>query len=61
MWNQLALKLGAVRECRDGATAIEYALIAAGISMAIITTVFLLGGDVLGLYQSVESGFNSSG
>lgn len=59
MWYQLALKLGVVRKCRDGATAIEYALIAAGISVAIAATVFVLGGDVLGLYQSVETGFSS--
>ncbi len=61
MWYQLAVRLGAVRRNRKGATAIEYALIAAGISLAIITTVFLLGTDVLGLYQDVESGFASNG
>lgn len=61
MWYRLAPGLGAVRKCRDGATAIEYALIAAGIAMAVVTTVFLLGGDVLGLYQNVESGLSSNG
>ena len=61
MWYRFARKLGAVGNSRDGATAIEYALIAAGISLAIITTVFLLGTDVLGLYQDVESGFASNG
>lgn len=61
MWYQLAAKLDAARRNRGGATAIEYALIAAGISLAIITTVFLLGTDVLGLYQDVEAGFAAGG
>lgn len=61
MWYRLAVKLGSVRKSRDGATAIEYALIAAGISLALITTVFLLGTDVLGLYQSVQTGFSNNG
>jgi pilus assembly protein Flp/PilA len=43
--------------CRDesGATAIEYALIAAGISLAIITTVQGIGPTLNGKFTSVNS------
>ncbi|MGH1457167.1 MAG: Flp family type IVb pilin [Alphaproteobacteria bacterium] len=37
----------------DAATAIEYALIASGIAVAIAVTVVLLGESVLGLFNSV--------
>jgi len=36
-----------------GATAMEYALIAAFVSVAIVGVVALLGGDVAGLFQSI--------
>jgi pilus assembly protein Flp/PilA len=40
-------KLGrCFRDDQSGATAIEYALIAAGISVAIVTTVFSLGTQI---------------
>ncbi|MEA2793165.1 MAG: pilus assembly protein Flp/PilA [Bradyrhizobium sp.] len=38
-----------------GATAIEYALIAAGISMAIITIVNTLGGTVGGMFTTINT------
>jgi pilus assembly protein Flp/PilA len=38
-----------------GATAIEYALIAAGISMAIITIVNTLGGTVSGMFTTINT------
>jgi pilus assembly protein Flp/PilA len=38
-----------------GATAIEYALIAAGISMAIITIVNTLGGTVAGMFTTINT------
>lgn len=42
----------------DGATAIEYALIAVGIGMAIIASVFALGTDaVLPMFKSLTSMF----
>jgi pilus assembly protein Flp/PilA len=37
-----------------GATAIEYGLIAAGISVAIITVVGTLGGKLVSTFASVE-------
>lgn len=42
------------------ATAIEYALIAAGIALAIVAVVFTLGDSVLGLFQSVETELETS-
>ena len=39
----------------SGATAVEYALIAAGIAVAIATTVMSLGSSVQGLYTSVAT------
>ncbi len=41
-----------------GATAIEYGLIAAGISIAIIATVFALGTELNTTYSSVSSALN---
>ena len=43
---------------QEGATAIEYALIAAGIAGVIITTVTALGGSVTGMFTSVSNLFN---
>ncbi|MGD1934930.1 MAG: Flp family type IVb pilin [Candidatus Phaeomarinobacter sp.] len=42
----------------SGATAIEYALIAGGIAVAIITAVNTLGVDVAGLFGTVTDGFS---
>ena len=39
----------------SGATAIEYAMIASGIAVAIASTVFTLGTSVKGLYSSVAT------
>ena len=39
----------------SGATAIEYALIAAGISVAIILTVQALGGTINGIFTNVNN------
>ena len=39
----------------SGATAIEYALIASGIAVAIATTIVSLGTSVQGLYTSVAT------
>lgn len=40
---------------QSGATAIEYGLIAAGISVAIITVVTTVGGDLVGTFNSVAA------
>jgi pilus assembly protein Flp/PilA len=58
-----ALRSAAVGSCRrfardeQGATAIEYALIAAGITVAIATTVSLVGSKTNALFSSVAALF----
>jgi pilus assembly protein Flp/PilA len=43
-----------------GATAIEYALIAGFIAVVIVAVVTAIGLDVLGLFTSVATGFQSA-
>jgi pilus assembly protein Flp/PilA len=46
-----------LRNSQDGATAIEYALIAAGIAGAIIVAVTALGGKLVVIWTSVANIF----
>jgi len=46
-----------LRDAR-GATAIEYAIIASGISIAIVATIVGLGASVKGLYTTVAATLN---
>jgi pilus assembly protein Flp/PilA len=48
-------KLIAFLRNESGATAIEYGLIAAGVSIAIVAAVQLLGSSVEGTFSSVNS------
>ena len=48
-------KLCCFLQDESGATAIEYALIASGIAVAIATTIVSLGTSVQGLYTSVAT------
>ncbi|ARP99454.1 Flp family type IVb pilin [Pseudorhodoplanes sinuspersici] len=43
----------------DGATAIEYALIAAGIAVAVVSTVISLGDSVKTMYDRVYTAMTS--
>ena len=43
-----------------GATAIEYALIAGGITLAIVAAVYATGEALLPKYQAVEAGFQQN-
>ncbi|MDQ8727015.1 Flp family type IVb pilin [Bradyrhizobium sp. LHD-71] len=43
----------------SGATAIEYGLIAAGISIAIITIVQTLGGTLFGIFTDLNTRLNA--
>jgi pilus assembly protein Flp/PilA len=43
---------------KNGATAIEYSIIAAGIAVAIAATVWSLGPKLNDSYTSVSNGFN---
>ncbi len=54
------VNLARVRD-RSGATAIEYGLLAAGISVAIIATVFLLGGELDTAFQGVLEEISGAG
>lgn len=45
--------LRAARQDQAGATAIEYALLIAGISVAIVGIVFLLGADIAALFEGI--------
>jgi pilus assembly protein Flp/PilA len=44
--------------CESGATAIEYALIAAGIGIAIITAVNALGTAISGKFTAIKTSLN---
>lgn len=48
-------------ENKDGATAIEYGLIAAGISLAIATIVFTFGESLVGLFGEMNTTLTSAG
>ncbi len=54
MLKLLALK-DAYLKNEDGATAIEYGLIAAGISVAIVAIVFTLGGNVQTAFTDINA------
>jgi len=45
----------------EGATALEYGLIAAGISVAIVVVIFLLGGDLNGFFTTISNAISSAG
>jgi pilus assembly protein Flp/PilA len=45
---------------RDGATAIEYGLIAALISVVIITAVTLVGSKLSGVFNSIATALSSA-
>lgn len=45
----------------DGATAIEYGLIAAGISLAIVAAVFAFGEDLNALWEDMSTSLEAAG
>ncbi|MFN3746019.1 MAG: Flp family type IVb pilin [Hyphomicrobiaceae bacterium] len=48
-------------KCESGATAIEYGLIAALISVAIITVVTSVGGSLKSTFEKVDEGLKGAG
>ena len=50
---ELSTYVGAALNCKRGATAIEYGLIAAGISVAILTAVNLLGTNLTATFNTI--------
>jgi len=55
---QLAANLRRFRNAREGTTAIEYAIIAAGIAGVIITAVSALGGSVTAMWTAIAGIFS---
>lgn len=53
--NLIALKTKFVSD-EDGATAIEYGLIAVGIALAILLTVQAVGSELTGAFSDVQEG-----
>jgi pilus assembly protein Flp/PilA len=51
--------LRALRKNKEGVTAIEYGLIAGAIAVAIIATVFALGGNIVNLFASTGNTISS--
>jgi len=60
MLKLLALKNSYVKN-EDGATAIEYGLIAAGISLAIVGAVYVFGGDLNALFEGLSTSLSGGG
>ena len=56
---KLLAMIKAYEKNEDGATAIEYGLIAAGISLAIATAVFLFGDDLEALFDDLTTALGS--
>lgn len=54
----LAMKNAYIRN-EDGATAIEYGLLAAGIALAIIAVVFTMGPTLNGMFEDIQSHLES--
>lgn len=45
--------------CEKGATAVEYGLIAAGLSLAILTAIFASGDSLNNLFEGLSGVFNN--
>lgn len=43
----------------SGATAVEYALMAAGVALVIAALIFVIGADISEPYQTVSDGLNN--
>ena len=55
---EFTAKLRHFRAAREGATAIEYAIIAAGIAAALVTTITALGGSVTTMWGHLTNMFH---
>ncbi len=52
------ISAGRLLKQEDGATAIEYALLAGMIALVIIASVGLIGTNLSGIFTNVSAGFN---
>lgn len=57
---KLIAKVQAFIEAKDGATAIEYGLIAGGISLAIVAAVFTFGDDLASIFGKMETAMENA-
>ncbi|HZQ12932.1 MAG TPA: Flp family type IVb pilin [Pseudolabrys sp.] len=55
---RFATELHRLAAARDGTTAIEYAIIAAGVAGVLIATVTALGGSVTAMFTAVAAAFS---
>ena len=60
MITKLIAKFQAYAMDQEGATAIEYGLIAGGISLAIVAAVFAFGDDLEGVFNSIGDAMNAA-
>ena len=58
---KLVAKFQAWVECKEGATAIEYGLIAAGIAVAISAVVFTFGEDLATMFSDMAAKISGAG
>jgi len=58
-WIALQHSVRKFASAKEGATAIEYGLIAAGIAVAIIAAVFALGDEIKNFFTGVQTQLNS--
>ncbi len=57
---RLSGRLRGLCASESGATAIEYGLIVAGISLAVILIVFAFGNDIAAYYQAIDTRITAS-
>lgn len=60
MLTKIIARVQAYIQSEDGATAIEYGLIAGGISLAIMAAVFLAGGSLSAMFGSISTALSSA-
>lgn len=60
MLNKLIAKIHGYVASEDGATAIEYGLIAGGISLAIVAAVFAFGDDLEAVFTTIGGAMDSA-
>lgn len=60
MFIKLSAVIQSYKECEKGATAIEYGLIAGGISLAILAAVFAFGEDLEALFDSIGTAMDTA-
>ena len=61
MLTKLYVRTRTMLESDEGATAVEYGLMVAGIAMLIIVAVWALGGNLSGLFQDIADTIGGTG